>query len=175
MLRPRLCSELFTAPGSLQMRGAARPGSYQNQWKGVAISKPKPRRNRSNTIATADKTIPVATPIIPVTLITRYGYPYLPLLISSPPYSITSSARASSLSGTVRPSILAVWWLMTSSRHLGLCLWCSMEHGSQKEAGHSVHGWFSDNKEWIEFIVAAVVLWLLTMTAISVFDLRSAG
>src|SRR5262249_6332773 len=30
-------------------------------------------------------------------------------------HSITSSARASSLSGTVRPRILAVWWLMTSS------------------------------------------------------------
>src|SRR5260370_31792315 len=71
MLRPRLCSELFTAPGSLQMRGAARPGSYQNQWKGVAISKPKPRRNRSNTIPNANKTIPAETPIIPVTLITR--------------------------------------------------------------------------------------------------------
>jgi hypothetical protein len=40
---------------------------------------------------------------------------------------------------------------------------------------NSVHGWFADNKLWIEFIVAAVVLWLLTMTAISVFDLRSAG
>src|SRR5260370_33639985 len=40
---------------------------------------------------------------------------------------------------------------------------------------NSVHGWFSDNKLWIEVIVAAVVLWLLTMTAISVFDLRSAG
>ena len=38
-----------------------------------------------------------------------------------------------------------------------------------------VHGWFSDNKEWIEFITGAVVLWLLLMTAISVFDLRSAG
>jgi hypothetical protein len=37
------------------------------------------------------------------------------------------------------------------------------------------HGWFSDNKEWIEYIVAAMVLWLLMMTAISVFDLRSAG
>jgi hypothetical protein len=37
------------------------------------------------------------------------------------------------------------------------------------------HGWFSDNKEWIEYIVAAVVLWLLAMTAVSVFDLRSAG
>jgi hypothetical protein len=24
-----------------------------------------------------------------------------------------------------------------------------------------VHGWFSDNKLWIEFIIAAVVLWLL--------------
>src|SRR5258707_11995671 len=66
-----LCSELFTASGSLQMRGAARPGSYQNQWKGMAISKPKPRRNRSNTIPNANKTIPAETPIIPVTLITR--------------------------------------------------------------------------------------------------------
>src|SRR5262249_38517645 len=28
-------------------------------------------------------------------------------------HSITSSAATSSLSGTVRPSILAVWWLMT--------------------------------------------------------------
>ena len=33
-----------------------------------------------------------------------------------PPFhSITSSARASSVGGTVRPSILAVWALMTSS------------------------------------------------------------
>jgi len=40
---------------------------------------------------------------------------------------------------------------------------------------NSAHGWFSDNKLWIEFIVAAVVLWLLMMTAISVFDLRSVG
>ena len=30
-------------------------------------------------------------------------------------YSITSSAKASSEGGTVRPSILAVWWLITSS------------------------------------------------------------
>ena len=40
---------------------------------------------------------------------------------------------------------------------------------------NSVHGWFSDNKEWIEFIVVVFVLWLLAMTAVSVFDLRSAG
>lgn len=40
---------------------------------------------------------------------------------------------------------------------------------------NSVNGWFSDNKEWIEYIVAVVVLWLLAMTAVSVFDLRSAG
>ena len=26
---------------------------------------------------------------------------------------------------------------------------------------NDVHGWFSDNKVWIEFIVATVVLWLL--------------
>jgi hypothetical protein len=38
-----------------------------------------------------------------------------------------------------------------------------------------VHGWFSENEEWIEFIAAAVVLWLLMMTGISLFDLRSAG
>lgn len=29
----------------------------------------------------------------------------------------------------------------------------------------AAHGWFSDNKEWVEFIAAAVVL-MLTMTAI---------
>ena len=40
---------------------------------------------------------------------------------------------------------------------------------------NSVNGWFSDNKEWIEYIVAVVILWLLAMTAVSVFDLRSAG
>ena len=33
----------------------------------------------------------------------------------APVHSITSSARASSVGGTVRPSILAVWALMTSS------------------------------------------------------------
>ena len=37
------------------------------------------------------------------------------------------------------------------------------------------HGWFSDNKEWIEYIAAVVVLWLLAMAAVSVFDLRSVG
>jgi hypothetical protein len=42
-------------------------------------------------------------------------------------------------------------------------------------AMNGVHGWFSDNKEWIEFIAAAVVLWLLMMTVIAGFDLRSAG
>jgi len=37
-----------------------------------------------------------------------------------------------------------------------------------------VHGWFTDNKLWIEFIIAAVVLWLLMMTAIHELELRSA-
>jgi len=37
------------------------------------------------------------------------------------------------------------------------------------------HGWFSDNKVWIEFIIATVLLWLLMMTAIYELDLRSAG
>jgi hypothetical protein len=26
-----------------------------------------------------------------------------------------------------------------------------------------VHGWFSDNKTWIEFVIATVVLYLLTI------------
>jgi hypothetical protein len=34
------------------------------------------------------------------------------------------------------------------------------------------HGWFFDNKEWIEFIIATVVL---MMTAVYELDLRSAG
>jgi hypothetical protein len=42
-------------------------------------------------------------------------------------------------------------------------------------AMNSVHGWFSDNKVWIEFIIATVVLWLLMMTVIHELDLRSAG
>jgi hypothetical protein len=36
-----------------------------------------------------------------------------------------------------------------------------------------VHGWFSDNKSWIEFIIATVVLYLLTMVAIHELELRS--
>lgn len=40
-------------------------------------------------------------------------------------------------------------------------------------AMNSVHGWFSDNKEWIEFIIATLLLWLLMMTAIHELDLRS--
>jgi hypothetical protein len=35
--------------------------------------------------------------------------------------------------------------------------------------------WFSHNKEWIEFIIATVMLWLLMMTAIHEFELRLAG
>jgi hypothetical protein len=38
-----------------------------------------------------------------------------------------------------------------------------------------VHGWFSHNKEWIEFVIATVALWLLMMIAIHELDLRSAG
>jgi hypothetical protein len=37
------------------------------------------------------------------------------------------------------------------------------------------HGWFFNNKEWIEYIIATLVLWLLMMTAIYELDLRSAG
>ena len=46
---------------------------------------------------------------------------------------------------------------------------------SRRLAMNNVHGWFSDNKEWIEFIAAAIVLWLLMMTSVAVFDLRSAA
>jgi hypothetical protein len=35
--------------------------------------------------------------------------------------------------------------------------------------------WFSHNMEWIEFIIATVMLWLLMMTAIHELDLRLAG
>jgi hypothetical protein len=35
--------------------------------------------------------------------------------------------------------------------------------------------WFSHNKEWIEFVIATVALWLLMMIAIHELDLRSAG
>jgi hypothetical protein len=64
-------------------------------------------------------------------------------------------------SSAVDVIMCSVGWIMVAGRRLPM---------------NSVHhGWFSDNKEWIEFIVAVVVLWLLTMTAISVFDLRSAG
>ena len=41
-------------------------------------------------------------------------------------------------------------------------------------AMNSVHGWFSDNKEWIGFIIATVLLWLLMMTVVHEFELRSA-
>ena len=36
-----------------------------------------------------------------------------------------------------------------------------------------VHGWFSDNKAWIEFVTATVVLWLMMIVAIHELDLRS--
>jgi nitrate reductase NapE component len=38
-----------------------------------------------------------------------------------------------------------------------------------------VHGWFSDNKAWIEFIIVTVVLWLVMIVAIQGLDLRSAS
>ena len=40
---------------------------------------------------------------------------------------------------------------------------------------NTMYGWFSDNKEWIEFIIATVFLWLLMMTAIHGLNLRSFG
>ena len=40
---------------------------------------------------------------------------------------------------------------------------------------NSVHGWFSDNTVWIEFIIATVLLWLLMMIAIHELELRTVG
>ena len=49
---------------------------YQNQASEFGISKPKPRRNSSNTITNVNKMIPAKTPIMPVALMTR------PMMIS---------------------------------------------------------------------------------------------
>jgi nitrate reductase NapE component len=38
-----------------------------------------------------------------------------------------------------------------------------------------VHAWFSDNREWVWFIIATVVLWLLMTVAISGLGLRTVG
>jgi hypothetical protein len=38
---------------------------------------------------------------------------------------------------------------------------------------NNVHGWFSDNKSWIEFIIATVVLYLLAIVAIHELELRT--
>ena len=69
----------------------------------------------------------------------RYVY-FTPRLGHWPDYSITSSARASSIGGTVRPSILAVWALMTSSNFDRLhdrqiCRLGALEHASGVDAG----------------------------------------
>ena len=41
----------------------------------------------------------------------------------------------------------------------------SKQRRKPNDAG--VHGWFSDNKEWIEFIIATLLLWLLMMPYMS--------
>ena len=38
-----------------------------------------------------------------------------------------------------------------------------------------VHAWFSDNKEWLWYIIATALLWPLMMVAISGLDLRTVG
>jgi hypothetical protein len=53
----------------------------------------------------------------------------------------------------------------------------SGRHGGRlamNRADHA-HAWFSDNKEWVWFIIATVLLWLLMMVAIHELELRSAG
>ena len=45
---------------------------------------------------------------------------------------------------------------------------------AMNRADHA-HAWFSDNKEWVWFIIATVLLWLLMMVAISELELRMVG
>src|SRR5262245_49987231 len=102
--------------------GSSSIETYQNQASGFGISKPKPRRNKSNTIAKVNKMIPARTPIMPVALMTR------PMMISlsaiadlppspcldgpspnsggtSPLHSVTSSAREhAARRGQARPA-----------------------------------------------------------------------
>src|SRR5205823_8809480 len=63
----RCISELFRHARARSGRSAR----YQNEEKRFPTLKPKPRRNRRNTIPKANRTIPAVTPTIPVTLITR--------------------------------------------------------------------------------------------------------
>jgi hypothetical protein len=69
-----------------------------------------------------------------------------------------STANASSIGGTVRPSILAVWWLMTNSnldacttgKSAGLCGYQSYSRTERSRHGVRVHqddgrGWSSEN------------------------------
>jgi hypothetical protein len=63
-------------------------------------------------------------------------------------------------SSTVDVIMCLVRWSVVAGRRLAM---------------NSVHGWFSDNKEWIELIIATVLLWLLMMAAIHELDLRSAS
>ena len=51
----------------------------------------------------------------------------------------------------------------------------SMVAGRRLAMNSVPHGWFFDNKEWIVFIIATVVLWLLMMTGVHELDLRSAS
>jgi hypothetical protein len=51
----------------------------------------------------------------------------------------------------------------------------SMVAGRRLAMNSVHHGWFFDNKEWIVFIIATVLLWLLMMTGIHELDLRSAA
>jgi hypothetical protein len=50
----------------------------------------------------------------------------------------------------------------------------SMVAGRRLAMNSVPHGWFFDNKEWIVFIIATVLLWLLMMTGVHELDLRSA-
>src|SRR6266446_4068763 len=65
MLRPRLCYAQNCSPRRAHCRCAEQPVPAATKTSGRGW------QYRSNTIANADKTIPAATPIIPVTLITR--------------------------------------------------------------------------------------------------------
>jgi hypothetical protein len=62
---------------------------------------------------------------------------------------------------------------VTALLHVITCSVARME-ASMNRADH-VHAWFSDNKEWVWYIIATALLWPLMMVAISGLDLRTVG
>ena len=65
--------------------------------------------------------VPIATEVVRWRNMSKWGQPRHFALRKQHPYSITSSARASNIGGTLRPSAVAVLRLITSSYLVGFC------------------------------------------------------